>query len=293
MIRYNMLYVHVSHRTKFGVSYMTPITDDSLMKHVISRYTFTTDKENVKPTRFVLLSDLHDREIGKNNCDLLDTIRKLSPDFVVFAGDMVTSYWQSSYDYTPTLDFIEALSKEYTIYYGIGNHERRFIEQPDRFPGRYEELTSFLAKVGVPLLHNTTSVLSEYGIVLYGFDLPLYYYRKYVTRELPLNYMNDIFGKPSTDDFSILIAHNPEHFPAFADWGCDLVLSGHIHGGIVRLPFLGGVISPQMKLFPKYDGGLFKEKETSMVLSRGIGSHTIPLRINNPAEVIEITIERG
>ena len=81
------------------------------------------------------------------------------------------------------------------------------------------------------------------------------------------------------------------YFPAYAEWGADLVLSGHVHGGIMRLPLLGGVISPTLRLFPRYDGGLFQEGGSTMILGRGLGSHTIPIRIFNPGELVVVELE--
>ena len=104
-------------------------------------------------------------------------------------------------------------------------------------------------------------------------------------------YLKRLLGKPSAGEYNILIAHNPDYFPAYAEWGADLVLSGHVHGGIMRLPLLGGVLSPALRLFPKYDGGLFQEGGSTMILGRGLGSHTIPIRIFNPGELIVVTLE--
>ena len=86
------------------------------------------------------------------------------------------------------------------------------------------------------------------------------------------------------------MAHNPDYFEEYAAWGADLVLSGHVHGGMMRLPILGGVVSPAFKLFPKYDGGLFQQGKSTMILSRGLGMHTIPIRIFNPGELILLKI---
>lgn len=87
-----------------------------------------------------------------------------------------------------------------------------------------------------------------------------------------------------------MIAHNPEYFEAYAGWGADLTVSGHVHGGVMRLPFLGGVISPRLTLFPKYDGGMFERNGRFMVVSRGLGTHTLPIRIFNPGELIMIEL---
>ena len=78
------------------------------------------------------------------------------------------------------------------------------------------------------------------------------------------------------------------YFDYYAKWGADLVLSGHVHGGLLRLPIIGGVISPQIKLFPKYTGGLYKLNKAVMIVSRGLGTHTIRFRFFNPPELVVV-----
>ena len=102
--------------------------------------------------------------------------------------------------------------------------------------------------------------------------------------------MEHLVGKANRDRFQILLAHNPVYFEEYARWGADLVLSGHVHGGIVRLPFLGGVISPAFTLFPKYDGGKFERGDSTMLLGRGLGTHTLPVRMWNPGEIVLVTL---
>ena len=114
------------------------------------------------------------------------------------------------------------------------------------------------------------------------------YYKRFRKIKMEDTYLKDVIGTPKKDVYEILLAHNPEYFEEYAAWGADLVLSGHVHGGIMRLPVLGGVISPKLVLFPKYDGGRFEEKNATMILSRGLGMHTLPIRIFNPAELVVI-----
>ena len=99
-------------------------------------------------------------------------------------------------------------------------------------------------------------------------------------------------GKSERDKYQVLIAHNPLYFPEYAEWGADMTVSGHVHGGIIRLPLLGGVISPAIALFPKYDGGKYMRGDKAMILSRGLGTHTIHVRFNNPGEVSVIKVRR-
>lgn len=242
--------------------------------------------------RIVFLSDLHDKVFGEHNEPLLEAIDDLRPDAVMFAGDMVTSSMELHYDYAPTIQFIGKLAEKYPVYYGMGNHEEKFRRQPDIFPGQYEDLSEKLAACGVHIMENETVRIPEAGITVYGLNLEHEYYRKLRTKHLPPRYLQNIFGDVNKENYTILLAHNPEHFPEYAAWEPDLIVSGHIHGGVIRLPLLGGVVSPQLKLFPKYDAGEFRSGSTTMLLSRGIGSHTIPIRIWNRAEVLCVDLKK-
>ena len=129
-------------------------------------------------------------------------------------------------------------------------------------------------------------ILPEYGIAIYGAEIGEDYYQRIWLAQMDPDYLNGILGQAPEELFTVLLAHNPDYFPQYAAWGADLTLSGHVHGGVVRIPVWGkGVISPAWRLFPKYDGGIFREGAKTMVLSRGMGSHTIPVRIFNPAEL--------
>ena len=138
-------------------------------------------------------------------------------------------------------------------------------------------------------LSNATEKMDEMDI--YGLDLPEYWYHKFwEKRDFSKEEVEKLLGSPKKDTFSILIAHNPEYFPYYAAWGADLTVSGHIHGGIMRLPRIGGVISPSLRLFPKYDSGEFEENEKKMILSRGMGLHHVKLRFFNRPEISVIKI---
>ena len=103
--------------------------------------------------------------------------------------------------------------------------------------------------------------------------------------------LREKFGIPDPEAFHILLAHNPVYFDTYAAWGADLTLSGHLHGGIIRIPGIGGLITPQAQLFPKYDRGLISVNGKYMVVSAGLGEHTVPIRIFNPPQLILITVE--
>lgn len=257
----------------------------------IVEYELSTCKDIGGPVKFVMLSDLHDTDVTHDgNRRLLRSIESINPDFVILAGDMITSYMQPSYNSDVAFDFLRELANRFTVYYGVGNHEQRYKAEPERFAGKYDKLVEFVQKLGIHFLSDSYIDREEDKIRIYGFDIPIDNYRRAVKTYLPEGILNDRFGDPDDNKYNILIAHNPDFFDDYAAFGPDLVLSGHLHGGIVAIPGIGGVISPQLRLFPKYDFGTFTKGNTTMIVSRGIGWHTIPVRIFNKAEIVSVTI---
>ncbi|MBO5208641.1 MAG: metallophosphoesterase [Lachnospiraceae bacterium] len=241
-----------------------------------------------KEYNFVLLSDLHNKSFGKDNEKLLREIKNLAPDAILVAGDMMTA--QKGEKFQIALCFMEQLAKEYPIYYGMGNHEYRAGLYPEQYGNMYEEYMNGLHTCGIDPLINETVNLPSANISVCGLQMDRCFYKRFRKYPMKEEYLREVLGNPQQDKFQILIAHNPEYFEEYAKWGADLVVSGHVHGGLMRLPYLGGVVSPKLTLFPKYDGGRFKEGNSEMILSRGLGTHTLPIRIFNPGELIMIRL---
>ena len=244
-----------------------------------------------KNCRFVMVSDLHNKVYGKDNDKVIREIEQANPDFILIVGDLVTSHQDEPVD--TGIQFVNALSGKYRIYYSPGNHESKLKYRADYYGDMYNRLMKGIQHENVKILSDETISLEEYGIALTGFELGLEYFKRFKKRPMPLDYMNRKLGKPLKEYCNILMAHNPEYFEEYAKWGADLVLSGHVHGGIMRLPLVGGVISPAYTLFPKYDGGIFHSGKTTMLLGRGMGSHTIQLRFFNPAELYVVDLVKG
>lgn len=242
-----------------------------------------------KPCRLALLSDLHDKSFGKGNGRLLAAIDEKKPDGILVAGDMLTAVKGAGF--ANALSLMEKLAARYRIYYGMGNHEYRLGVDPENYPGMYEGYMSGLRRAGIEPLINETAYLPEYNIAVCGAQIDRAYYRHFRRKVMESSYLPKLLGTPDGEKFQLLIAHNPVYFDAYAKWGADLVVSGHVHGGIMRLPVLGGVLSPALTLFPKYDGGMFTEGKSTMILSRGLSSHTPPIRIFNPGELIVIELK--
>lgn len=256
-------------------------------RFVTVRYQIASGKV-MKPCRMVLLSDLHNKSYGKENGRLIREIDGISPDVILTAGDMLTAVQGAQYD--KALSLMRQLSSRYQIYYGLGNHEHRLQLCPEEFGTVYDEYVKELADCGVTLLINENVYLPEYNVAVCGSKIDRQYYRKFRKHPMDAGYLPKILGRPREDACQILIAHTPQYFEEYAAWGADMVVSGHVHGGIMRLPVFGGVLSPNLTLFPKYDGGRFAYGKSVMILSRGLGTHTVPLRIFNPAELVVIDL---
>ena len=249
-----------------------------------------SDNRIKKHGRAVVLADLHNKRYGRNNEKLLAAIREQKPDFIFVAGDLLTAKPGSRLE--PALQLLDELVKEYPVYYGNGNHEYRMKLYPETYGDMSERYGQALGEMGIEPMVNSHVVLSEYGLAVYGLEIDREYYRRFRIQEMDGDYLRHILGQASGELYTVLLAHNPDYFPQYAAWGADLVISGHVHGGVVRVPILNrGIIAPSLRPFPKYDGGIFKEGRSTMVLSRGLGMHTIPLRLFNPAELWVIEFE--
>lgn len=248
------------------------------------------DKRIKKSCRAVMLGDLHNKCYGKDNEKLLAAIREQKPDFILVTGDIPTAKPGKTLDIA--IHLMQELAKDYPIYYGNGNHEHRMKLYPATYGDMDEVYGKALQEAGVCRLVNANTVLEEYGIAVFGSEIDKFYYKRFGVKPMEREYLAGILGQPKQDCYNVLIAHNPDYFPQYAEWGADLVLSGHIHGGMVRIPIVGkGVVSPNIRFFPKYDGGIFRQDKSVMLLGRGLGMHTIPIRVFNPGELVVIDFQ--
>lgn len=241
--------------------------------------------------RIAFLTDLHSNLYGKRNERLIRKIEAEKPDYIMCTGDMLIGL--PDCDIHVAMELFAELSKKWEIFYSLGNHEQKLLKYPETCDTTFVEYMTGLKRLGVHVLDNETFALKRgpEEIAVTGITIDYkYHYKIWRKIQMECSYVEELVGKPDKDKFQLLLAHNPEHLKAYAGWGADLVLSGHIHGGIMILPWLGGVIAPSYELFPKYDFGSFREEECEMVLSRGLGTHTIHLRIFNKPEIALLTL---
>lgn len=249
-------------------------------------------KKSDRFVRAVLLADLHDQLWGTGQKQLLQAIEKLSPDLVLCAGDMVLSKKRRGMDHALML-FQELTKRQIPVFACNGNHESRMRECDGDRKKEYLYYTRQLQQMGVRLLINDScrTKIGTTKLTIHGYEMPMAYYDKFCRRSYGTKDLYEKLGRPKPDQFHILLAHNPVYFPTYARWGADLTLSGHLHGGLIRIPGIGGLVTPQVKLFPRYDRGLYKIDGRYMAVSPGLGGHTVPIRICNPPQVYGIIIE--
>ena len=229
------------------------------------------------------ISDLHNAEYGKNNEKLIDILEAESPNIIAITGDLIDS---NHTNLEVALSFAQQAVKIAPCYFVTGNHEAWIGSQ-------YEELKTSLQNTGITVLQDEAIELN-YGdvcIQLIGLNDPDFSERDRLLSESILE--AKLSQVNISDGFTILLSHRPEYFNVYQNKNIDLVLSGHAHGGQFRLPFGRGVIAPGQGLFPKYDAGAYTENGTTMIVSRGIGNSIIPVRINNPPEIVIIELNCG
>ena len=259
-------------------------------RFVTRTYTFRSDKLK-KDCRIIFLSDMHNKEYGSGNERLLQAIEELAPDLLLIGGDMLNAKPGASFK--KGADLVLKCGKKYPVYYALGNHEYRARVYPENYDTMYSDYMESFKDSSIRFLDNESCLLPEFGIRLTGLTIDREYYKRFMKRKLKEGYLKETIGKADDASYQILLAHNPEFFPDYAAWKPELVLSGHVHGGVARIPGYKGVVAPSLLPFPHYDGGLFEEHGSRMVISRGLGMHTIPVRLFNPGEVVVLELKAG
>ncbi len=257
----------------------------------VTKYRICSQKLNgiKREKKIIFLSDLHNRMYGEENERLLESIRNQHPDLILIGGDMLVRKDGNFYD--KTVHFLAKLPGICPVYCANGNHEQKLKELPDKYEQSYEEYKKALTASGIHMLENASETvkLDEVPVKLSGLEIPLGAYARFGKKELSLKEITDRIGEHG-DDYQILLAHHPGYMKEYLAYGADLILGGHYHGCVVQLPWIGGVISTNFTLFPKYSGGIYQEGEQTAVVSRGLGTHSVPLRLWNWPELIVLEL---
>ncbi|MGM9619200.1 MAG: metallophosphoesterase [Oscillospiraceae bacterium] len=229
----------------------------------------------------VQLSDLHGASFGEDNERLLQAVAAAKPDAILLTGDLVDQYRGIDWAYVEaTAAQLAALAPTYFV---TGNHEWATGETP--------ELKELLAAQGVTVLSNEYVTLERGGdrIVLAGIDDP----NGYADQKTPAELAAEVYAAFG-DPFWLLLAHRNDRFAEeYSLLGADLTISGHGHGGIIRLPFTDGLLSTDRTLFPTHTAGFYEDNGATVFVSRGLGNSGVSRRLFNRPEVAVLTLSRG
>lgn len=228
--------------------------------------------------RVAELSDLHGRSFGKNNVRLLRTLQKARPDMICICGDL----FDEKTDLTMLEPLLTGLTDIAPVYYVTGNHE-----------WQVKNLREILQKMrawGVTVLENEGGVLSRGGaeMVVAGVHDPCGPY----DMKSPAALVRELRSAQG-NDFILMLSHRNDELAMWSQLGVQLVLSGHCHGGVVRLPFVGGVFGTRRELFPEYDAGVYRQDGTTLFVSRGLGYTNVHFRLFNRPHVPIMILRSG
>ncbi|MEK4573111.1 MULTISPECIES: metallophosphoesterase [Bacillus] len=234
-----------------------------------------------KGYKILQISDLHNKKFGDNQDVLIQKVKSINPDIIAITGDLIDS---KSYDAEISMQVIRELVKEYPVYFVTGNHEK--------WSGKYNSLEKKLKKQHVTVLRNEHVIIQKEGheINLLGIDDPEFNTGDIDEGSIVKDAIVKAKIETQPDRYNVLLSHRPEFLEAYADEQVDLVLSGHAHGGQVRLPFIGGLVAPNQGILPKYTAGLYEQQNTSMIVSRGLGNSIIPQRVFNRPEIVVVQL---
>ncbi len=228
----------------------------------------------------VQLSDLHGAQFGEDNEKLLEQVRERKPDYIFLTGDLQDQYRQTPRSYSVSLG--RAMAEIAPTYFITGNHEWAFRDVRD--------LKRELREAGVTVLTNEFVTLARNGdsILLAGIDDP----NGFADQKTPEELAAEIRAA-EPDAFWMLLAHRNNYFEkAYSRLGADLVISGHGHGGLIRLPFTDGLVSVERSLFPSYTAGFYTANGSDLFVSRGLGNSGKTFRLFNRPEIVVLTLER-
>lgn len=260
-----------------------------LKRFSVTEYNVSSDKIEGQH-QMVVLADLHGFEYGRNNEKLLDAIKKYQPEIILIAGDMIVSSEPETF--RKSLIILEQLVAIAPVCYGFGNHESKAPGKGIQIKTEFEDYLHQVKKLGVKILSNENSFINLRGenFRIAGAEIDLNFYTKKKIVSMDYNYMETLLGPASCDEFQILLAHNPMYCNQYSSWGADLTLCGHNHGGLIRFPWGGCFMSPQFTFFPKYNDGLYDVNGKKTIVSRGLGTHTLHIRVFNRAELVVVRL---
>ena len=244
---------------------------------------FSNLPESFDGFRIVVLADIHDAEFGRNNERIVSRVRDAKPDIIVISGDLLNAY-RNSRPIEKQLERIETLiaglAPVAPVYFVSGNHDTNM-----KFGGS-EALFEVLEEGGVRILRNDYDRIKSGGeaVIIAGVN----YHGKESSERIESKLADNIYDAEG-DAFVVLLRHRNDNMHFLSEHAFDLIISGHAHGGVIRLPFTDGLIGQRRDWFPTHTSGVYTMGNTSMLVSRGLGNpSSVPRFLNNPHIAIAV-----
>lgn len=250
----------------------------------ISNYKITSNKIKNEDLKILHLSDLHCKSFGKNQKYLIKKIKNINPDIIVFTGDLISRKAPKE-KYINSYLLLEELSKTFPIYFTTGNHEYKSKALKEI----QEKLTSFGVHV---LINNYEKILiKNTEVFIFGLDDATNFNEGF---NKVINTLENIKDMINDSQLNILLSHRPNFFENQSNYNFDLIFSGHAHGGQFRIPFTHqGILMPDQGFFPKLTEGIHKNKNSTLIISRGLGNSGFPFRLFNHPEIVVVTVNKA
>lgn len=245
----------------------------------ITSYDITSNKlpKSFDGFKIANISDLHCSYFGENQEELIDALVEYKPDIIVLTGDIID---EKNPDFHCIETLVSGITSIAPVYSVSGNHEHSNYKN-------FLKLNALYESYNVTVLDDEEISITRGNdeIRLYGLS----YFGTY-TDDTMAHLLSDRLTIANEDYYSILLNHRSDIFDELSEYQYDLVISGHTHGGIIRLPLVGGILSNDRTFFPKYDGGIFEQNNSTLISSKGLGeSNSIP-RFYNRRELVFITL---
>lgn len=258
--------------------------------------------------KIVQLTDIHSIRTNEQIDQIISKIEKQKPNVIFITGDLIDSGYYANQQAehnegklitveSLTIKFIQKLVQISDVYFVYGNHEMMLLDEPEN-----NAFKLAIEEAGVKILNNKIDYLykGEDKIKLLGLQDPACLYKDEIYSELEGNssdkareILKDLYLQDNSDAFTILLAHRPECFEVYASYNIDLILSGHTHGGMLRLPFIRGIYAHPQGFFPDYSYGIYENRNSTMIVGAGIGySGNIHFRVYNLPEIEVINLIR-
>lgn len=261
-----------------------------LKKFRVTQYEMSSEKVNNK-IKIVVIADLHSFTYGTENEKLLQAVSDQKPDLILIPGDLIVTGKSDRYE--TALHLVQTLCAQgIPVFCSNGNHESRAALPESGCRPVYLQYCNRLKQAGAVILNNKSLFFhtGQTTVCISGLELPLSSYKKGRKPFLEPRFIHTRLGTADWNHLQILLAHHPAFARQYAAWGADLTVCGHNHGGLVCIPGIGSIISPQFLPFPEFDAGEFTVGNKKIYISRGLGTHTFHIRIFNRAELVAITV---